>query len=68
MGENNCQILVIVAHCAIAIKKEVEEEEVVKKKTRHFQQVNTAVPDLGQHYPVDISAPHNKCTALKYTN
>ncbi len=27
-----------------------------------------AVWDLGQHYPVDTRAPHNKCTALKCTN
>ncbi len=26
-----------------------------------------AVCDLGRHHPDEISAPHNKCTALKYT-
>lgn len=23
--------------------------------------------DLGQHYPFEVSAPHIKCTSLKYT-
>lgn len=27
----------------------------------------TAVLDWGQHYPVEISAPHDKCTAVKHT-
>ncbi len=30
--------------------------------------MQTAVRDLGQHYPVEISAPQHKCTALKCTN
>lgn len=28
----------------------------------------TAVPDLGRHDPVEIGAPPEKCTALKYTD
>ncbi len=67
--ENSCQILVIAAHrLQIAFKKVViEEEEAVKKKV-FSKKCKTVVRDLRQHHTVKISAPHNKCTALKYTN
>ncbi len=59
-----------VTHHLNTDKKEAEEEEgeAVKKKGITSGTCKLAVPDLEQHYPVKVSAPHNECPALTYTN
>lgn len=76
---NGCQIPVITEPSIIlqfAVQRVVEEEEVVNRERKRKKQMslngNMAVCDSGQHYPVEISTPHNgctklKCTALKYS-
>ncbi len=64
MSEKSCQILATVGkHLFVTVKKEVEEEAVDTSG-----KYKMAVHDMGQHYPVEISAPCHKCTALKYAN
>lgn len=56
-------LLTILTMCLQFAIKIIVEEEVAVERSCHYK---IEVCDLGQHYHVKISAPHNRCTALKY--